>query len=158
AMKALSLGLLWFIRGDSVIASGWVNRARRILRDLPECAEHGYLLYLEASLILAARDFRSAHEAAARLPEMGRRLRAPELTSFARVPSGLADVHDGDTEGGFAQLDEAMLPGLAGRLLPEWAGEIYCTVIHACHEVADLPRMQAWTQATEQWCQQFPGE
>ncbi len=29
AMKALNLGLLWFIRGDVVIASGWVNRARR---------------------------------------------------------------------------------------------------------------------------------
>ena len=28
AMKALHLGLLWFIRGDVVIASGWVSRAR----------------------------------------------------------------------------------------------------------------------------------
>jgi hypothetical protein len=36
AMKALHLGLLWFIRGDVVIASGWVSRARGLLQGLPE--------------------------------------------------------------------------------------------------------------------------
>jgi hypothetical protein len=74
------------------------------------------------------------------------------------VLSGLADVRSGSTASGFAQLDEAMLPVLAGQLPAEWAGEIYCTVIHACLELGDLHRMRAWTQATEQWCEQFPGE
>lgn len=153
AMKALSLGLLWFIRGDVVIASGWVNRARRILRDLPECAEHGYLLYLEASLTLAANDFRPAHATAARLQEMGRRLRAPELTSFALVLTGLADVHDGDTDAGFAQLDEAMLPVLAGEVAPEWAGALLCSAIDLCHSLMDLPRAERWVTLTERWCE-----
>ncbi len=72
--------------------------------------------------------------------------------------AGLADLRSGSTASGFAQLDEAMLPVLAGQLPPEWAGEIYCTVIHACHELADLHRMRAWTHATEQWGEQFAGE
>jgi ATP/maltotriose-dependent transcriptional regulator MalT len=158
AMAALNLGLLWFIRGDLVIASGWANRARRILQELPESPEHGYLLYLDAQIALVLQDVAPAQEASARLQELGRRLRAPALTSFGLVLAGLADVRCGSTASGFAQLDEAMLPVLAGQLPTEWAGEIFCTVIHACHELADLSRMRAWTQATEQWCEQFTGE
>lgn len=158
AMKALNLGLLWFIRGDLVIASGWANRARRILKDLPESAEHGYLLYLDASIELDFNDLRPTRLSANRLHELGRTLRAPQMTSLGLVLSGLADAREGDAAAGFAQLDEAMLPVLAGQMPPEWAGDIYCTVIHACHALADLPRMRAWTQATEQWCRQFHGE
>ncbi|NKX51689.1 response regulator transcription factor [Arthrobacter deserti] len=158
AMAALNLGLLWFFRGALVIASGWANRARRILQDLAEGPEHGYLLYLDAGIALALQDAAAAQEASARLQDMGRRLHAPALTSFGLVLAGLADVRRGSTASGFAQLDEAMLPVLAGQLPAEWAGEIFCTVIHACHELADLHRMRAWTRATEQWCGQFTGE
>ena len=135
AMKALHLGLLWFIRGDVVIASGWVSRARRLLQGLPEGPEHGYLLYLDACLALSLADLGPARETAAKLQDLGRSLRDPALTSFGLVLAGLADLRSGSTASGFAQLDEAMLPVLAGRLPPEWAGEIYCTVIHACHEL-----------------------
>ena len=31
-----------------------------------------------------------------------------------------------------------MLPVLAGAVPPLWAGDIYCTVIHLCHQLADL--------------------
>nr|MBA3528447.1 LuxR family transcriptional regulator [Propionibacteriaceae bacterium] len=56
---------------------------------------------------------------------------------------------------GFAVLDEAMLPVLAEQVPPEWAGDIYCTMIHVCHELADLRRMREWTEAMERWCQKF---
>ncbi|WP_163541528.1 LuxR C-terminal-related transcriptional regulator [Occultella kanbiaonis] len=158
ANKALNLGLLWFIRGDLVIASGWVNRARRILADLPEGVEHGYLRYLDAIVELDFYGLGPARESAVTLREMGQRLHAPQLTSLGLVLSGLADAHTGNPAAGFAQLDEAMLPVLAGQLPAEWAGDVYCTVIHTCHSLGDLSRMRAWTAATEQWCEQFHGE
>jgi DNA-binding NarL/FixJ family response regulator len=158
ATKALNLGLLWFIRGDLVIASGWVNRARRILVDLPEGIEHGYLRYLDAIVELDFYGLGPARETAVTLKEMGQRLRAPQLTSLGLVLSGLADAHTGNPAAGFAQLDEAMLPVLAGQMPAEWAGDVYCTVIHTCHNLGDLSRMRAWTAATEQWCEQFRGE
>ncbi|MGG5752734.1 LuxR C-terminal-related transcriptional regulator [Zafaria sp. Z1313] len=158
AMKAATLGLLWFIRGDLVIASGWASRARRLLRGTPEGIEHGYLRYLEASISLDFSSLGGAREASEALHDLGRRLRAPQLTCLALVLSGLVDARTGDPAGGFAQLDEAMLPVLAGQLPPEWAGDVYCTVIHTCHELADLSRMRAWTLATERWCEQFRGE
>ena len=158
AMKALNVALVWFIRGDLVIASGWVNRARGLLQELPEGQELGYLRYLEAALAMDYTNLQPTREAAVELKELGRRLQAPALTSFGLVLSGLADARTGRTVAGFAQLDEAMLPVLAGQLQPEWAGEIYCIIIHACYDLGDVHRMRAWTRATEQWCEQFSGE
>jgi DNA-binding NarL/FixJ family response regulator len=158
ADRALDLALVWFTRGDLVVTSGWLNRARRLLAGLPESTGHGYLLYLDGSLALFRRDLPPVRRAGDELAALARRRREPALTSLALVLTGLADLRLGRTAAGFAQLDESMLPVLAGRLPPEWAGEVYCTVIHACHELGDLERMRAWTRATEQWCTQFQGE
>jgi hypothetical protein len=97
-----------------------VNRARGLLQVLPEGPAHGYLFYLDASLALSLANLGPARETAAKLQEMGRSLRAPALTSLSLVLAGLADPRSGNTASGFAQLDEAMLPVLAGRLPPEW--------------------------------------
>lgn len=158
AMKALKLGLLWFIRGDQVIASGWASRARRNLAVLPESAEHGFLLYLDAAVAFSEGDTGPARDAVVPLEELGRRVHAPPLQALSLVLAGMVDLVEARTVTGFAKLDEAMLPVLAGQLDPEWAGDVYCTVIHACHRLADVPRMRSWTRATEQWCRQFQGE
>ncbi|GAB3248644.1 helix-turn-helix transcriptional regulator [Arthrobacter pigmenti] len=155
AMKALSLGLMWVLRGDTVVGSGWINRARRLLRSEQESVEHGFLLYLEAAYALSFYDSGPAVSAAIQLDEMGERLQSPALTCLGLVLSGMVDVRNGRCSDGFAQLDEAMLTVLAEQIAPEWAGDIYCTVIHVCHQLADLRRMRAWTTATERWCEQF---
>lgn len=158
ATAALDLALQWFTRGDLVVTSGWLSRARRLLDGLPEGTAHGYLAYLDGSLALYRWDLPGTDHAAQVITTIARRTRASALTSLGLVLTGLADVRRGRTTAGFARLDEAMLPVLAGGLPPEWAGEVYCTVIHACHELGDLERMRAWTRATEQWCEQFRGE
>ncbi|WP_026820255.1 helix-turn-helix transcriptional regulator [Arthrobacter castelli] len=155
AMKALSLALMWVLDGDPVVGSGWLNRARRLLQSEPESVEHGFLLYLDAAYALTLYDTGPAVTAAPELNRMGQRLQSPALTCLSLVLSGLVDVRDGRCAEGFAQLDEAMLPVLAGQVAAEWAGDIYCTVIHVCHQLADLRRMRAWTTATERWCEQF---
>ena len=48
-----------------------------------------------------------------------------------------------------------MLPVLADQVPLDWAGDIYCVVLNQCHRLADLPRMQAWTQSMERWCADF---
>ncbi|WNB87067.1 LuxR C-terminal-related transcriptional regulator [Cellulomonas sp. ATA003] len=158
AMRALDLAILWGGRGDLVVTSGWLNRARRLLADQATTAAHGYLSYVEGALALARWDLDGLDGAARRLAGVARGIRDPALSSLGLVLAGLSDLRRGRTGDGFAQLDEAMLPVLAGRLDPAWAGEVYCTVIHACHELGDLDRMRAWTRATERWCEQFRGE
>src|SRR5215211_4913913 len=56
SMTALGLAYSLFLRGDDIAGSGWLSRARRLLRDEPERAEHGYLLYLEVEGALDAGD------------------------------------------------------------------------------------------------------
>ena len=57
---------------------------------------------------------------------------------------------------GLALLDEAMVAVHANELSPDWAGNIYCHMIDACHELADVRRAQQWTQALEDWLSTLP--
>jgi DNA-binding NarL/FixJ family response regulator len=152
AERALRLSLQWFARGDLPIAFAWLARARRLLEPLPRCALHGYLAYLEASVDLeVTEDPGPAASAASTVRTYAEEFADPALDSFAHALGGLAAVRRGRTAAGFARLDEAMLPVLAGRVDPLWSGDLYCTVIHLCDALADLTRMRAWTEALGRW-------
>ena len=156
ASTALLLALLWITRGEASVGSGWLNRARRLLSELPDSAQHGYLAYIDAMVALQFGG--AAEEPLRRLSEIAERFNDPALDALELAASGLADVRRGATDRGFARLDEAMLPVIAGRVPVEWAGDIYCTVIHVCHQLGDFARMTDWTSATERWCRQFASE
>jgi ATP/maltotriose-dependent transcriptional regulator MalT len=152
ADRALRLSLQWFARGDLPIAFAWLARAKRLLDALPPCSLHGYLVYLEASVDLEVNeDPEPAAAAATAVRAHALDFADPTLDSFALALGGLAEVRRGRTAAGFAQLDEAMLPVLAGRVDPLWSGDLYCTVIHLCDALADLARMRAWTEALARW-------
>ncbi|QBR93177.1 helix-turn-helix domain-containing protein [Nocardioides euryhalodurans] len=152
ADRALRLTLEWFTRGDVQIALAWLARARRLLGSLPRCALHGYLAYLDAAADLElTADPELAEVAAAELRAFSQEFDDPALACFSLALSGLAGIRRGRTAHGFADLDEAMLPVLAGHVDPLWSGDLYCTVIHLCDELADLSRMRAWTDALARW-------
>lgn len=152
AHQALTLTLEWVIRGDIEVASGWLNRCRKLLSTLPPSADHGYLAYVEATFAMDAEgDPGPAHEVASTLDAMSSTFDDPALGCFALVLSGVAAVREGHTREGFGDLDEAMLPVLAGQVPPLWSGDIYCSVIHLCEELGDLARMRAWTDALDRW-------
>jgi DNA-binding CsgD family transcriptional regulator len=152
AMQALELALEWATRGDLTLANAWLGRARRLLADRPESSAHGYLQYVDASIEMDVYgEPGPAEQTAANLDSLARAHGDPALSCFARVLEGLARVRSGRTAEGFAALDEAMLEVVAGRLRPKWAGDIYCTVIHLSHQLADWGRMRAWTDALDRW-------
>jgi DNA-binding NarL/FixJ family response regulator len=49
-----------------------------------------------------------------------------------------------------------MLAVLSGQLRPEWAGNIYCHLMAAFHELADVRRAAEWTEATGRWLAGLP--
>ena len=55
-----------------------------------------------------------------------------------------------------ALLDEAMLAVRSGELGPEWAGNIYCHLMTAFTELADVRRAAEWTDATSRWLATLP--
>ena len=155
AMKAVELGLAWLNRGDLNISQGWMSRAHRLLDSAPESPTHGYLAYLDAAVAVVSDDPDELANQLTALRGICGRVDVPAMTALCRVVEALAAILDARTTEAFALLDEALLPVLAGQVPIEWAGDIYCTVVHYCHRLADLPRMRAWTQSMERWCDDF---
>lgn len=144
-------------RADHAMASAWFGRASRLLQDEPVCATTGYLRYAQTLLSLQIDGApEAAATAAADVAALGQQFADPTLTCFAGVLRGVSEVRNGRAEEGFAHLDEAMLPVMAGQVDPLWAGDIYCAVIHVCEGLADLGRMRAWTDALERWVRPLP--
>lgn len=152
AMKAAEVALAWLTRGDLNIGQGWMSRARRLLDGTPDGAAHGYLAYLDAIHAIMSRDLNNLPARVLQLSGIASRLDDPAVTALALVVQGLQAILDGRMAEAYGLIDEAMLPVLADQVPIEWAGEMYCTVLHHCHLVADSPRMRAWTQSMEQWC------
>ncbi|WP_040542991.1 LuxR C-terminal-related transcriptional regulator [Mycolicibacterium vaccae] len=152
AMKANDLALAWLVRGDVNIGQGWMSRARRLLASAEESPAHGYLAYLDATVAALSQDLDALGEHVNSLRAMSARLDTPAVTALALIAAGVDAILRARTAEGYAFIDEAMLPLLADQVPIEWAGDIYCMVLHHCHKLADLPRMRSWTQSMEQWC------
>ncbi|MFW6090699.1 MAG: LuxR C-terminal-related transcriptional regulator [Actinomycetota bacterium] len=154
AMHAANLGLFHVARGDEEQGSGWLGRAGRLAAELPECALHGYLAYFtEVELGLMAGDPAEVVGAARRVQDIARRCDAPELVAAGLHGEARALIKSGQVADGMTLLDEAMVTVLHDQiaLAPLLAGNLYCTAIAACHEVADVRRMARWTELTERW-------
>lgn len=157
SLAGILLGIFHMSRGDEPQATGWIGRAARLVRDLPECEAHGYLMFLtEVQANLQIGRPSDAAAAARRMQDLGRRLSQPDLMTMGIHAEGRALVRSGNTADGLALVDEAMLTVLDGRLSPFNSWTLYCFTIEACHEVADLGRMSRWTELTERWLTSLP--
>lgn len=156
AMAAIGIAVNHLLRGDSVVGSGWLGRAQRALQDQPERTEHGYLLYLELEGALGEDEPATVTATARRVRDIGRRHADPNLVAAGDLFEGRALVKAGRVADGMALLDEAMLAVLSGQLGPEWAGNIYCHLMAAFSELADVRRAAEWTEATGRWLAGLP--
>ncbi|MDN4481785.1 helix-turn-helix domain-containing protein [Demequina muriae] len=152
---ALRIALVRATRGDVTVGAAWWRRAQGLLRDRPDGPLHAYSTYLDTSLGLTTDGSTWSPSSVARLAELSRSVRSPEVEILSQVVSGMAAIATGDMARGFELLDEAMLGVVTDELEPEWGGDVLCTTIHACHELADLRRMSDWTRSTEAWAARF---
>jgi DNA-binding CsgD family transcriptional regulator len=157
AMAAIHIAVDLLLRGDEVVGSGWIQRARRLLEDRPECAEHGYLGYLlgvEAQL--GGNALEAVRDRAAEVSEIGRRQTDPNLVTLGILGQGRALVKLGRVDEGLRLLDETMVAVLTEELDPAWAGNVYCHLMSAYHELGDVRRARALTEATTSWLDTLP--
>lgn len=152
AEAALVVALVRLTRGELTVGTAWARRAHRTLAELPDSAAHAYDVYLTASMDLDGTGTLWPAESVSRMQELAAALRAPAVSALCAVVSGMHAIRAGRPAEGFAQLDEAMLCVVSDELDAEWAGDILCTTIHVCHELADFRRMADWTRAAEAWC------
>jgi len=151
----LAFGLL--DKGELARGSGWIARARRLLDDgKHDCVVQGYLLLPVAIRCVVEGDAATAYTTFGQAAEIGDRFRDTDLVAMAGHGRGRALIRLGKTVEGVALLDEAMVAVTADEVSPLIAGDIYCSVIEACHEIFDLRRAQEWTAALTHWCASQP--
>lgn len=142
--------------GETVVAMGWLRRARRHLTAVPEEAEHGFVALADAELALNRGSLDEAEVCASNAIELGDRHGAQGIVALGLTLQGRILIAQGRHDEGCASLDEAMTLVLSGQLDDYFAGAVYCAVIAECREIADIRRGSEWTAAARAWCASLP--
>ena len=156
--SAFWLALVLLTSGETAIGGGWVARSQRLLAEADgDVVERGYLLIHLMYRHIFAGEFAAAYELAEQIAGYGHRYRDPDLIAMGLSSQGRLLLYGGRVPEGLALLDESMVGVAAGEVSTIFAGNIYCSMIEACQEIADFDRAARWTAALTTWCAQQPG-
>jgi DNA-binding NarL/FixJ family response regulator len=145
-------------RGDEAVGSGWLGRAHRLLDDLPQSEEHGWLALMEVSFALGRGDVDEAVAKAQFAAALGRAFGVPDLEAVGLAQEGVALVVQGDVTAGMRRLDEASTVARGEDLrLPVSFGWALCYLITACEDVGDFPRAGEWCDAMREYAERWKG-
>lgn len=151
----LSLTLL--LSGEAAQATGWLARARRLLKDRAgECVARGYGLIVTGLLAMSRGNLEEAHTEFMEAVALADRFGDADLLTLALIGEGQSLVQSGEFTEGAARLDEAMVAVTADDVSPVLAGIAYCAVILTCEQIFDLNRAQEWTRTFDAWCASQP--
>ncbi|HEV8449520.1 MAG TPA: LuxR C-terminal-related transcriptional regulator [Gemmatimonadaceae bacterium] len=156
----VAIWLVWdylAFRGDFAVASGWLERARRLLVGRHDTAEYGWLMIREAEVALFRRhDPSAAIASAARAAKLGRELADQGVEFTALGLEGLARVSAGDVDLGMRRLDEASIATTAGEVKELHAvGLVSCWQIFACERIRDYDRAAQWVARVQEFTRRW---
>jgi DNA-binding CsgD family transcriptional regulator len=152
AATAARLAIEHFVREEPSVGGGYLMRAQRHAKDLPEGPEQGFLAMVEANVARFSGDIDGALARAHDAIAIGHRHGVPDLVAMALHTEGLTLLDAGETSAGLARMDEAMIDVLSGGLDPYFTGIIFCSLIAACLELNDVRRAGEWSDAARTWC------
>ena len=157
ARSAFWLAMTLMDRGETAVAGGWIARAQRLLADGEDSVEHGYIQFALMLPVIYSGAVTEAMPMAIEVTDYGRRFNEPDLIAAGLMSQGRCLMYSGSVSTALALLDEAMVEVLSGQVTPVFAGQVYCSSIEACQEIADYGRVAEWTAALSRWCEAQPG-
>ena len=152
-----------FLVGEATLAGGWLERGRRHAAEVRESAADGFITIATSMWAGATGDLTAAVTHARRAQEIGGSTGDSNVLALAMATEGRSLVDLGEVEDGMSVLDDAMVSVISDDLAPLYTGWIYCTMLGACHDLADLGRAADWSEAATRWCdslsegQLYPG-
>ncbi|HEX3271204.1 MAG TPA: LuxR C-terminal-related transcriptional regulator [Ktedonobacterales bacterium] len=143
--------------GDASVVNGWLQRAHRLLDDLPPCVEQGDLALREGFSALSGRgEPVEACALAERVTMIGRQTGEMSLEVCGLALHGHALLQSGRRTEGMRLLDEASAAFLGGDVLEIfWLSLIQCELVYACHAVRDYERATEWCDHLMAYCERM---
>ncbi|HET8586395.1 MAG TPA: adenylate/guanylate cyclase domain-containing protein [Candidatus Limnocylindria bacterium] len=150
------------LRNSLSVASGWLNRADRLVADQPESSAHGWIAGSRSFLATLTGKSDVALGEAERAYQIGMRQKDRDLEIFGLSEKGAALLAKGEIDEGLAAVDEAAAAAISGAIEPATAGGVCCTTIETCASLGDWRRAAEWTEAQDRWCKRegltgYPG-
>lgn len=144
----------WAFRGEGAVASGWLQRARRLLEGRTACSERAWVELREASMSLFEEgDAERAYAMAAEGIRIAREAADHDLEMLGLAVQGLALVTSGSVADGMRHLDEVNTAVIAGEMTDLVAiGLSCCYLIAACERVRDYDRALQWCTRLKAFC------
>jgi len=159
---AIGLGRDNLLRNDVTVANAWLNRAERLLENVPEGRGQGFLAACRSFSMTLTGDAEGALSEASKAVEIAGRIGDPNLAAFASSEKGFALAMTGRVEEGMALIDEAIISAVGGELEASTGGAVCCTSIETCAALGEWNRAATWTDAQDRWCRRegingYPG-
>jgi len=156
----VALWLVWdslAFRDDTAVASGWLDRARRLLAGHEQTAEYGWLLLRDGEVALfRGHDPAAAREQGVRAAALGRSTADHGLEFTGLALEGLARVSAGDVAAGLRLLDEATAAATGGEVKElHTIGVVCCWEIFACERVRDYDRAAQWCARVQEFTRRW---
>ncbi len=125
-------------------ANGWISRAERMLAHLDPGPLHALSMVTRAYRM---NDLGAAEKLSQRAIELARASGDPDLELTGMTQLGLIRVGKGETDAGFALIDEAMAGVLGGE------GRSLTTVVYACCDMLNACELASDIERAAKWCE-----
>jgi tetratricopeptide (TPR) repeat protein len=130
-------------------ASGWFNKAKRLLENEPESVTNGELAAMTSLIHLANGEIEPGLESALVAHRLGRHYGDRDLVALGLVFQGYALARLGRLDDSLAMLDEAMASAVARELGPFATAIVFCRTICTCLDLFDYRRAAEWTDLVQ---------
>jgi DNA-binding NarL/FixJ family response regulator len=143
-------------RGASAVASGWLQRAHRLLDPLEPGPDHGWLAFHEGYIAYRKGDTAGARDHATVAAEIGRRSGVADLEMLGLALDGAALVACAQVDEGMRRLDEATAAALEGdAAIPISSAWACCFLVTACTAARDFTRAFQWCDRIAEFADRY---
>jgi ATP/maltotriose-dependent transcriptional regulator MalT len=152
---------LWLAHGygslaQPSVASGWGERAIRLLDGLTPGPEHAWLASGLALMALGRGETQEARRLGCEAAEIARRIARPDLEAMGLALEGRAFVAEGEVAAGMRLLDEATATAIgSGTADFSCVGQTCCTMLAACELTGDIGRASEWCERTTEYARRY---
>jgi LuxR family maltose regulon positive regulatory protein len=142
--------------GQPAAASGWAERAIRLLDGLTPGPEHAWLAAGLALMALGRGETEQAQRLGREAAEIARGIERPDLEAMGLALEGHALVAEGQVVAGMRLLDEATATAIAsGSADFACVGQTCCTMLAACELTGDIERASEWCEHTTEYARRY---